>query len=253
MRAIWTGAVGFGLVNIPVKLYSGTQDSNLDLDMVDKKDHARIHYQRVNEQTGKVVQWKNIAKAYSLKGNYVVLDDADFAKASPEKNKLIALEAFVVATEIDSVYYETPYFLEPAKAGERAYILLREALLKSKKVGLGSFVLRNREHLCLIKPYEDVLILEKIRFAEEIREPGELKIPRIKVKAGELKMALSLINQLSATFDIKQYKDTYTASLLKVIKAKAKGADVKIPALKVTHRKSTDLLAQLKASLRKAS
>src|SRR6187455_2418778 len=161
MRPIWTGAIGFGLVNIPVKLYSGTQSSSLDLDLLDKKDHARIHYQRVNEDTGKVIDWKNIVKGYKVNGSYVVLTDADFAKASPEKTRSVAIEAFIDETEIESVYYDVPYYLEPAKGGERAYILMREALKKSKKVGVGSFVLRSKEHLCVVKPYENILLLEK--------------------------------------------------------------------------------------------
>lgn len=253
MKALWTGAIGFGLVNIPVKLFSGSQDSSIDLDMLDKKDHARIHYQRVNEGTGKVIDWKNIVKGYKLNGDYVILDDDDFKKASPEKTKTVAIEAFIDETEIESVYYEVPYFLEPAKGGERAYVLMRDALIKSKKVGVGSFVLRSKEHLCVIKPYEKILLLEKIRFAEEIRKTTELKVPKTKAKAGELKMALNLIDQLSTPFDITQYKDTYTAALMKFIKTKAKGGKVKEPAMKVTHRKPTDLMEQLKASIKKAS
>lgn len=254
MKSIWTGAIGFGLVNIPVKLYSGSQDSRIDLDLIDKKDHARIHYQRVNEETGEVVEWKNIVKGYSIKGGYVVLNEDDFAKASPEKSKVIAIDTFVDDTEIESVYYEVPYFLEPTKAGERAYILMRDALKKSGKAGIGSFVLRNKEHLCVIKPYENILMLCTMRFAQEIRKTSELKIPKkTKVKPGELKMALSLIDQLSTSFDISEYKDTYRASLMKLIETKAKGGRVTKPKMKVTHRKPKDLMAQLKASLKAAS
>lgn len=253
MKAIWTGAIGFGLVNIPVKLYTASQSSSLDLDMIDKKDHARIRYQRINEETGKVVDWKNIVKGYAMKGEYIVLSDADFQKASPEKSKVIAIDAFVEETEIDTVYYESPYFLEPAKGGERAYVLLRDALKKSGKAGLGSFVLRSKEHLSIVKPYGNILLLERIRFAEEVRKPSEVKVPKTKAKPNELKMALNLIDQLAAPFDIKKYKDTYTSSLMQFIRAKAKGGRVKEPVLKVTHRKPVDLMEQLKASLKKAS
>ncbi|MEJ1238105.1 Ku protein [Chryseolinea sp. T2] len=251
MRAIWTGAIGFGLVNIPVKLFSGSQESSLDLDMLDKKDHSRIHYQRVNEDTGKVIEWKNIVKGYKLNGDYVILDDEDFKKASPEKTKTVHIEAFIDEAEIETVYYEVPYYLEPTKGGERAYVLLRDALKKSGKVGVGSFVLRSKEQLCVIKPYENILLLEKIRFAEEIRKTSELKVPKAKAKATEMKMALSLINQLTTEFDITEYKDTYTAALMKFIKAKAKGGKVKEPVMKVTHRKPMDLMEQLKASMGK--
>jgi DNA end-binding protein Ku len=254
MKALWTGAIGFGLVNIPVKLFSGSQDSTLDLDLLDKKDHARVHYQRVNEDTGKVIDWKNVAKGYKLNGEYVILTDEDFKKASPEKTKTVAIQAFIDETEIESVYYEVPYYLEPVKGGERAYVLLRDALLKSNKVGVGSFVLRSKEHLCIVKPYEKILMLEKIRFAEEVRKTSDLNIPKTKPSASELKMALKLIDQQSSSFNIKQYKDTYTQSLMKFIKAKAKGKEVKKePALKVTHRKPKDIMSLLKESIQKAS
>ncbi len=254
MKAIWTGAIGFGLVNIPVKLFSASADSNLDLDMLDKKDHSHIKFQRINEQSGKVVEWKNIVKAYDLNGSYVILDDEDFAKASPEKSKMIDINAFIAEKDIDSIYFETPYFLKPDKSGEKAYFLLLEALDKSGKAGLGSFVLRNRENLCVIKPYNGILLLNKIRFAEEIRDMSELTTTKkIKPKPEELKMALSLIDQLTTKFSIEKFKDTYSADLMKLIKLKAKGKTVKQPELKVTHRKTTDLMEQLKASLKKAS
>src|SRR5690606_25854837 len=142
MRAIWTGAIGFGLVNIPIKIYSATQTSSLDLDMLDRKDHANIKYKRVNENTGKEVPWDNIVKGFLLKDKYVVLEDADFAEAMPEKNKMINLQSFVKIQEIDSIYFDTPYYLEPQKSGVKAYQLLLKALEKSKTPGLGSFVMR---------------------------------------------------------------------------------------------------------------
>ncbi|HXB08047.1 MAG TPA: Ku protein [Puia sp.] len=249
MRSIWTGAIGFGLVNIPVKLYSATQGSELDLDMLDKKDHANIKFKRVNEHTGKEVAWENIVKGYKLDDRYVVLTDEDFQKASPEKTKVIAIEEFVKETEIDGIYYETPYYLEPEKSGGRAYVLLRDALHKTGMVGFGSFVMRNKEGLCLIKPMEDILVLNRIRWAQEIRPMKELNIPGAAPKPAEMKMALELIKQLSGPFDISKYKDTYSDELMKLIKAKAKGKAPK-PAMRVVHRaKSTDLLSQLKASL----
>src|SRR5450432_4904758 len=124
MRAIWTGAIGFGLVNIPVLIFSSTQDSNLDLDMLDKKDHAKIRFKRVNEDSGREVSWENIVKAYDYDGKYVILEDEDFQKASPEKSKIIEIVNFVKEDEIESIYYETPYFLEPQKSGQKAYSLL---------------------------------------------------------------------------------------------------------------------------------
>jgi DNA end-binding protein Ku len=206
----------------------------------------------VNAESGKVVEWKNIIKGYMLNGKYVILDEDDFAKASPEKSKIISIEEFVNGKDIDSIYYETPYYLAPDKSGEKAYALLREALEKSGKYGLGTYVLRNREHLCVLKPLKNAIVLNTIRFAEEIRDVGELNIPAGKeVKPAELKMALSLIDQLTEKFDISKYKDSYTDSLLKVIRAKAKGKKTEVPQLRIVHSNARDLMSQLKASLGK--
>lgn len=258
MRAIWSGAIGFGLVNIPVKMFSAIEDSNLDLDMLDKKDHSRIRFQRINEKTGKEVKWENIVKGFDYEGRYIVLTDEDLGKAQPEKTGIIRIEEFVNEKEIDSILFETPYFLEPQKSGERAYVLLREVLKKSAKVGLGSYVLRNKESLCVLKPMENAIVLNKIRYSQEIRDIKELKIPhQLTIKPGELKMAMALINQLSSPFKIAKYKDTYTDTLMKLIKTKAKGRKIEAPHLRVVHNKAKDLLSQLKASLddkkRKAS
>jgi DNA end-binding protein Ku len=254
MKAIWTGSIGFGLVNIPVKLYSASEESTLDLDMLDKKDHARIKFQRINEGSGKVVAWKDIVKAYKLSGDYVVLDEKDFAQANPEKSKVINIDSFVDEKEVDSIYFETPYYLGADKSGEKAYKLLHAALEKSGKAGLGSFVLRSKEHLCLIKPYQNILVLNRLRFAQEIRDSSEVKgTSKGKPTASEMKMAMTLIDQLTSEFKIDKFKDTYSAELLKLIKAKAKGRKIKQPELKVTHRKTNDLMALLKSSIKKAS
>jgi DNA end-binding protein Ku len=250
MRPIWTGAIGFGLVNIPVKLYSATESSTLSLDMLDKKDHSNIRFLRVNEKTGKEVKWENIVKGYKVHDKYVVLDEKDFEKANAVKTKVISIEDFVDAKEINSAYYETPYYLEPDKSGARPYALLREALLKTNKVGVATFVLRNKESLALIRAEEDVIILNRLRFAEEIRSTEDLTLPKkSEIKPGELKMAISLIEQLTGKFNVEKYKDNYSAELLKVINAKAKGIKIAAPHLKVVHSKKGDLMDQLKASL----
>jgi DNA end-binding protein Ku len=250
MRSIWTGAIGFGLVTIPVKLYSAVQDSSLDLDMLDKKDHAHIRFKRVNEETGKEVEWANIVKAYDYEGKYVVLTDKDFEAASPEKTKYIEIFQFVKEEEIDSIYYENPYYVEPDKNGNKPYTLLREALKKAGMAGVGSFVLRNKEHLAVIKVYEEVIVLNMIRYQQEIRDYKDLKIPETsEAKATEMKMALELIKQMTEPFDISKYSDTYTDQLMKLIKARAKGVKPKIPKLRVVHKQTTDLMDQLKASL----
>jgi DNA end-binding protein Ku len=250
MRPIWTGAIGFGLVNIPVKIYSATESSNLDLDMLDKKDHAHIKYQRVNENTGKEVPWSNIVKGYKVDDEYVVLEDKDFEAASAEKTKTIEISDFVKEEEISSLYYETPYYLEPDKSGTRPYKLLLEALQKTKKVGVATFVMRNKEALAILRPDKNVIVLNKIRFEQEIRDPNQLTLPKTtEVKPAELKMAVTLIDQLTGKFDISKYKDDYNDELLKLIHAKAKGKKIKAPQMKVVHSKAQDLMDQLKASL----
>ena len=249
MKAIWTGSIGFGLVNIPIKMYSAVEESTLDLDMLDKNGHANIKFKRVNEHTGKEVPWANIVKGYMLNDRYVILDDKDFEKASPEKTDHIEIIQFVNEKEIDSTYFEAPYYLEPQKTGSRAYVLLRDALEKTAKAGVGTFVMRNREHVCIIKTIDDVLVLNRIRFAEEIRKTTDLKIPATKSKPAEIKMATSLIDQLTKPFDPSKFKDDYSDKLMKVIRAKAKGKTVAYKPMKVVHSDTKDLMEQLKASL----
>ncbi|MVZ67656.1 Ku protein [Sphingobacterium sp. DK4209] len=250
MRAIWTGAIGFGLVNIPIKIYSATQSSSLDLDMLDRKDHSNIKYKRVNEKTGKEVPWDNIVKGYLLKDKYVVLEDADFEDAMPEKNKMINLQTFVQGKEVDSIYFDTPYYLEPQKSGEKAYQLLRKALQKSKTVGLGTFVMRNVENLVIVRPYEDVLLLNTLRFQEEIQPLSAIKdTANISIKKQEMDMALQLIKANSKPFDIAAYKNEHSEALLKIIKQKSKGKRATIRKINVENTKASDLLEKLKASL----
>lgn len=250
MRSIWAGAIAFGLVDLPVKLYSATQTSAIDFDMLDIRDHSHIRFIRVNEHSGKEVRRENIAKGYKFKGEYVILNDEDFEAASLENSKIIAISGFAREDDIDSIYFETPYYVAPDQSGEKAYALLREALLKTAKVGVGTFVIRNREHLAILRATDDVIILNKIRFAEEIRDSSELALPpRTAVRKSELDMAVSLIDQLSEEFDIAAYKDTYTDALMRLIRAKVRGAKTKAPHLRVIRTKSTNLITQLKASL----
>jgi DNA end-binding protein Ku len=251
MRSIWSGAIGFGLVNIPVKLYSAVQDSRLDLDMLDKKNHARIRFQRINEDTGKEVAWEQIVKGYLYNEEYVILEDEDFEDASPKKSKIIEIESFVKEEEIDDIYFETPYFVEPDKGGAKAYELLFKTLEKTRKVGLSRFVLRTKEHLAVVRPRDNYLLLQQLRFEQELRSPEELALPdkRTKITKRELDMAEELVKQYSAPFDISQYKDEYTAELMKIIKAKASGKRRTVKKMKVVHTKNDDLFSQLKASL----
>lgn len=252
MRAIWSGAIGFGLVNIPVRIFSAIQSSSLDLDMLDKHDNGKIRYQRVNEDTGEEVAWGDIVKGYMINDKYVVLTEDDFAAAAPEKSKTIDIQEFADESEIDTTFYEMPYYLEPAKGGERAYALLREALKTSGMVAIGSFVMRTKENLCLLKAQGNMLLLLRLRFSEEIRDYKDLNIPGAStaVKPAELKMAKALIAQLTPKkFDIAKYKDTYDAELLKLIKLRAKGKNLPEPKIKIAKSKSKDIMEQLKESL----
>jgi DNA end-binding protein Ku len=250
MRSIWTGAISFGLINIPVKMFSAVQDSSLDLDMLDSHDLSNIKFKRVNENTGKEVKYENIVKGYNLDGSYVVLEDEDFEAADAVKTKTIEILNFTAEDEIDSIYYEQPYYLEPDKSAAKAYTLLRDAMRATGKVGVTSFVMRNKEGLAILKPYERVIVLNRIRFQEEIRDSGDLKLPPVtKAKTKELEMADKLIDQLTEKFDISQYKDSYTAKLIKRIKDKAKGKKARPVKMKVIHSKSEDLMSMLKASL----
>ena len=250
MRSIWTGAISFGLINIPVKLFSAVEDSSIDFDMLDKKDHSNIHFKRVNASTGKEVSYSNIVKAYKMGARYVVLDEKDFESADAVKTKTIEIINFVNEEEIDPIYYEQPYYLEPEKTGVKAYALLRDSLKASGKVGVATFVMRNRESLATIKPLEKGIVLNRIRFEEEIRDINELKLPPVsKGTKKEMQMADRLIDQLTEKFDISKYKDTYSAKLMHIIKQKAKGKKIEPPKLKVVHHKDDDLMDMLKASL----
>jgi len=250
MRSIWTGSISFGLINIPVKLFSAVQESSLDLDMLDSKDHSNIKFLRVNESTGKEVAYENIVKGYKMDSGYVILEDEDFEAADAVKTKMIEIINFVNEQEIDSLYYEQPYYLEPEESAMKAYALLRDALQLSGKVGVTTFVLRNKEGLAILKPYKNVIVLNRIRFSQEIREPSELKLPPVsKTKTKEMDMANKLVDQLTEKFNIGKYKDTYTAKLLKIIKEKSKGKKIFVPKMKVIHRQSDNLMDMLKASL----
>jgi DNA end-binding protein Ku len=251
MRAIWSGAISFGLINIPVRIFSAVQESSLNLDMLDAKDHSNIKFKRVNERTGKEVPYANIVKGYKVDDDYVILDKEDFEAADAKKTKTIEIISFVKEADIDTIYYEQPFYLEPDKGGQKAYSLLRDALAASKKVGVTTFVLRNKEALAILKPYGKVIVLNRLRFEEEIRSTEELNVPPMeKGRQKEQLMATKLVDQLTEKFSIAKYKDTYKDKLLKRIKDKAKGKPRrKVQHMKVVHTKSDNLMEMLKASL----
>lgn len=258
MKALWRGGISFGLVNIPVRLFSGAVTHRIDLDMIRKKDQCAIQFVRVCKKDGKEVPWEDIAKGYQKEnGDYVILDKDDFAKAMPEKTQTIDIFEFVLEEEIPSQYLEKPYIVEPEKTAAKTYALLRAALKKSGKVGLAKFVLRNTEHLGILKVEDNAILLIQIRFDQDLRDPSETKIPSdIKIEKKELDMALTIIDQLTEKFEPEKYKDTYKDELLKLIKKKSKEPKGKKPKAKETDTKpkasksaADDLLEQLKASL----
>jgi DNA end-binding protein Ku len=256
MRSIWSGTISFGLVNIPVKLLSAVDQEGLNFDMLSKKDMAPIRYARIDTKTGKEVPWKEIVKGYEYtKGKYVVVDAKDFEKASPEKSKSIDISQFVKEEDIDPILYEKPYYLIPGKGAEKSYRLLVKALDEPKSVGIAEFMLRNRVHVCAIKSYDDILLLNQMRYQDEIRTLPEVeRAKNAKISPREVQLAVKLIEQLSEKFDPSAFKDTYIDELEKIIKAKAAGKNIRI----VTEpKKSTaavkDLMSVLKQSLENTS
>ena len=223
-RPMWKGNISFGLVMIPVNMYSAeAKAAQIDLDMIDSRDMQRIRYRRVNEKTGKEVPWKSIAKGYLHDDEYVIITDADFKKAGEEIVRGIEMLEFVPADSISPLYYQRPYYLAPGKGGEKAYALLRETLLKSKQVGVAKAVIHSREHLAALTVVDNVLALVLLRFADELRSPADLEIKapaKGKVNARELTMAQELVKGMSGEWKPEQYHDEYRDALKGFIEEK---------------------------------
>lgn len=253
MRSMWKGSISFGLVNIPVAMYSASQAKELSFVLLHKKDFSEIRYARMCKAEEKEVPWEDIVKGYEYeKGEFVVLDDKDFDKVGLKKSKTIEIINFVNEDEIDSVYYVKPLFLEPDKNGQKAYGLLRDALKKSKKVGLAKYILRNHEHLAVVKCHEDILILNELRFQSELISPKELAIPETKANPKELAIAMQLIDHLTVPFKPAKYKDTYVEEVKALIKQKAKGKPIHPTEEKAPRpSKIHDIMSLLQESLEK--
>jgi DNA end-binding protein Ku len=253
-RAIWKGGISFGLVYIPVKLYSGTDSSHgIDLNMIRKQDSCPIKYVRVCEQDGKEVPWKDIVKGYRIDDRYIIIEDKDFEKASKVKSESIDIMEFVRTEEINPRYFDKPYLLEPDKGAGKTYNLLRKAIFESGMAGLAKFVLRSRENLALLMADEKVLYLNQMRFHNELRKPVDLNIPDTTPSKQELEMALQLIRGMSGEFKPEKYKDTYQRTLKKIIEAKVKNKEVSRPKSKKEEATVDDLMEQLKKSLEMAN
>jgi len=232
-RALWKGAISFGLVYIPVEMYTAVQEHDLDLTMLDKRDFSPIGYKRYNKSSGKEVSWDHIVKGYEYEDDeYVVLSDEDLKRANVEATQTIDIMAFVDAADVPLTYYETPYYLAPSRGGGKVYALLRETLRKAGKLGIATVVMRTKQHLCALVCVEDKIVLNTLRYATEIRSAEELKLPPATLKAAgisdkELKMALSLVEGMSEEWKPEQYRDTYKEDVLALVKKKIKAGQTK--------------------------
>lgn len=255
-HALWTGTINFGLVTIPVKLYTAIRENELHFNMLHKKDMGRINFARTCAECNKKLDWDEIGKGFEYeKGRYVLLTDEDFAQANVEATQSIDIQQFVNLAEINPMYFEKPYYLEPEKKGRHAYALLREALVKSGKVGIARTVIRTREHLAAVKPQGDALVLEIMHFADELIDAGDFDFPEQneKVPPAEMKAALMLVDTMAAPFDPTSYRDKYRDDLMNMIEARARGKQLKKPAKKAPAKAEViNLMDVLQESLKRS-
>jgi DNA end-binding protein Ku len=254
MRAIWKGTISFGLVNIPIALYPATRKEDLKFRLLREKDLSPVNYKRVAEKDGKEVPWDQIVKGYEYeKGKFVVLKEEDFQRVDLEATQTVDIQDFVDLDEIDPMYFYKPYYLEPQKGGDKAYVLLREGLKENRKVGIAKVVIKTRQYLAGVKPEKDILVLELMHFAEELADPGKLHVPH-KTEAGkrEMEMAKALMKSMTAKWDPEKYHDDYREALMEVIEEKVEHGGEEIeekPKAKKTPTKVIDLVEVLQKSL----
>ena len=255
-RAIWSGSVSFGLVNVPVKLTSATSPKDVRFHQLHDEDHARINQKRVCSADGEEVEFSHIVKGYDLGGGrYVVIDPEELASIDVEMTRNIDIEEFVDLSEIDPVYFEKSYYLVPDGRAEKPYALLVETMQKCNKVALGRFVLRTKQYLAALRARDGVLVLSTMLYADEVIDPGELEVPTATDTAPserELQMATQLVESLSAPFDPAKYRDDYREKVLALIEAKADGEIISIPEPATETAPVVDLMAALEASLARA-
>jgi DNA end-binding protein Ku len=260
---MWKGAISFGLVHIPVEMYSAVSDNALDLTMLDRRDFSPIGFKRYNKTTGKEVSWDDIVKGYEYQsGEYVVLTDEDLRRANPEATQTIDILAFVNAEQVPLTYYEQPYYLAPGKGGDKVYALLRETLREVGKIGIANVVIRVKQHLAALVCVGDTIVLNTLRYPDEIRPTDELKIPDANSKAAqvtekELQMAKALVEGMSEKWKPAQYHDTYREDVLALVKKKIAANQTKTltepepEQEKPAHTNVIDLVSLLQASLGK--
>lgn len=259
-RALWKGAISFGLIHIPVDLFAAESSQQLDLDMLDKRDFAPIGYKRVNKNTGKEVEWKDIVKGYEFEDKqYVVISEEDIKRANPEATQTIDILAFIDAEEISPIYFEQPYYLTPAKGGDKVYALLRETLKKSGKIAVAQVVIRVKQHLAALIPIDDMIVLNLLRYADDIRPMDQYKVPAGKssktaVSGKEVQMALSLVEGMTEKWNPKLYRDNYRNDLMKLIEKRIKSKQTRVldesaPPEPTAGSNIVDIMALLKQSI----
>jgi DNA end-binding protein Ku len=257
MRAIWKGSISFGLVNIPIALYPATRKEELKFRLLRSTDHSPVNYKRVAAADGKEVPWDQIVKGYEYeKGKFVVLNEKDFQRVDLEATQTVDIQDFVDIDEIDPMYFYKPYYLEPQKGGDKAYVLLREALANGKKVGIAKVIIKTRQYLAGVKAMKHALVLELMHFAEELSDAEKLNVPKtLEPGKREMDMAKALVDSMSAKWDPEKYHDDYREALLEVIEEKVESGGKEIedkPKKAPTATKVIDLVAVLQQSLAKS-
>lgn len=254
MKAIWSGSISFGLIYIPVRLYSASRSARPKFHLLHKTDLCPVGYQRVCRTTGEEVPYEEIVKGYEYqKGDFVILTDEDFELANARKTRTVEILHFADESEVDPKYFEKPYYLEPVPEAGKIYGLLREAMRRTRRVGIAKFVLRTQEHLAALRAEENLLVLNQMRFKAEVLDSSGLNLPgTVDLSGKEMEMAVSLIEQLTEPFQPEKYQDTYTNELMSVIERKIEG---KAPIPKEKPPRPTevpDLMAKLRQSLEQA-
>jgi DNA end-binding protein Ku len=253
-RPLWKGSLSFGLVNIPVELHVAVRDHRPRFRMLHAADKSPVHFTRVCAREGQPVAWDDLVKGYEYaKGHFVVLTKEDFRAAAVEKTHRVDIIDFVHADDIDDRFFETPYYLVPARSGEPAYTLLREAMRDAKRIGIAKFILRDALHLAAVEVIDDALVLTMMRFADELVDTGQFSLPsRKEVRKVELDMAKALVENLAADWDPKKYTDEYRDNLMRIIQGKVKGKRVKLEsAPEPRQAEVVDLMERLRLSLAK--
>ncbi|WP_437202887.1 Ku protein [Planctomicrobium sp. SH664] len=233
-RPVWSGQISFGLVNIPVAIHGAERRSDLSFKLIDSRNSARVRYERVNEETGKEVPWSSIVKGFEYdKGSYVLLTEKDLESAAVEMTKTIEIETFVDPEEIESVYFDRPYFIIPGKGAEKGYVLLREAMEKSGRVGIAKVVIRTRQYLSAVIPDGNALLLELLRFPQEVVSASEFNFPgrdlkKLKISPKEIDLARQLIEGMSSPWNPDDYHDEYRSALMEMIDRRIKAGKTEL-------------------------